>query len=118
LLEPTAKTSSYCTVSVNADVVFWVGPSVAVTVRGYDPGTVVGVIVTVAVAVLVESAWEVAVTVTLPGSFAAAVGAVYTPPEEIDPQGFGVPVHDTVLVKVQFTAVLLVLLTVGVNVAV
>jgi hypothetical protein len=102
---------------VKFDVVFWVGPSVAVTVRGYDPGTVVGVMVTVAVAVLVESAWEVAVTVTLLGSPAAAVGAVYTPPG-IDPHGFGVPVHDTELVKLQFTAVLLVLLTVGVNVAV
>jgi len=108
---------SYFTVSVKGAVVFWVGPSVAVTVRGYDPGTVVGLIVTVAVAVLVESAWEVAVTVTLPGRPDAAVGAVYTPPG-IDPQGFGVPVHDTVLVKLQLTAVLLVLLTVGVNVAV
>ena len=57
-------------------MVFWVGPSVAVTVSGYDPGTVVGVMVTVAVAVLVVSAWEVAVTVTLPGRPEAAVGAV------------------------------------------
>ncbi len=57
-------------------MVFWVGPSVAVTVRGYDPGTVVGVMVTVAVAVLVVSAWEVAVTVTLPGRPCADVGAV------------------------------------------
>ena len=58
-------------------MVFWVGPSVAVTVRGwYDPGTVVGLMVTVAVAVLVVSAWAVAVTVTLPGRPAAAVGAV------------------------------------------
>ena len=57
-------------------MVFWVGPSVAVTVRGYDPGTVVGVMVTVAVAILVVSAWEVAVTFTLPGRPEAAVGAV------------------------------------------
>jgi hypothetical protein len=42
----------------------------------YDPGTVVGVIVTADVAVLVESAAEVAVMVTLPGRPAAAVGAV------------------------------------------
>jgi hypothetical protein len=102
---------SYCTVSVKCAVVFWVGPSVAVTVRGYDPGTVVGLIVTVAVAVLVESAWEVAVTVTLAGRPAAAVGAVYTPPELIDPPLLAG-------VTVQFTAVLLVLSTVGVNVAV
>jgi hypothetical protein len=58
-------------------VVFWVGPSVAVTVRGYDPGTVGGLIVTVAIAVLVGSSWEVAVTVTLPGRPATSVGAVY-----------------------------------------
>lgn len=55
---------------------FWVGPSVAVTVSGYAPGTVVGVIVTVDDAVLVESAWEVAVTVTLVGRPTAIVGAV------------------------------------------
>jgi transcriptional accessory protein Tex/SPT6 len=61
---------------VKADVVFTVGPSVAVTVMGYDPGTVVGVIVTVADAVLVESAWEVAVMVALAGRPSAAVGAV------------------------------------------
>jgi hypothetical protein len=39
-------------------------------------GTVVGVMVTVAVANLVESAWEVAVTVALPGRPVAIVGAV------------------------------------------
>ena len=49
-------------------MVFWVGPSVAVTVSWYGPGTVVGVMVTVAVAVFVVSAWEVAVTVTLPAA--------------------------------------------------
>lgn len=54
-----------------------IAPSVAVTVMGYVPGTVVGVMVTVALAVLVESAWEVAVMVALPGRFSAAVGAVY-----------------------------------------
>jgi len=70
------KNIPYCTVSVNRDDVTWVGPSVAVTVRGYAPGTVVGVMVTVAVAVLVVSAWEVAVTVTLPGRPIAAVGEV------------------------------------------
>ena len=89
---------------------FWVGPSVAVTVSGYDPGTVVGLIVTVAVAVLVESAWEVAVMVALPGRPVAAVGAVYTPPEVIDPPFAGV--------TAQFTAVLPVFVTVAVNVAV
>ena len=57
-------------------MVFWVVPSVAVTVSGYDPGTVVGVMVTVAIAVLVVSAWEVAVIVALPGRPTAAVGAV------------------------------------------
>jgi hypothetical protein len=57
-------------------VVFEVGPSVAVTVSWYDPGTVVGVMVTVAIAVLVVSAWEVAVIVALPGRPTAAVGAV------------------------------------------
>jgi len=36
----------------------------------------------------------------------------------IDPQGLDAPVHDTELVKLQFTAVLLVFLTVGINVAV
>jgi hypothetical protein len=61
---------------VKGDVVFAVGPSVAVTVMGYAPGTVVGVIVTVADAVLVESAWEVAVMVALVGRPSAAVGAV------------------------------------------
>jgi hypothetical protein len=70
------KTWTYFTVSVKDDEVFWVVLSVAVTVRGYDPGTVVGVMVTVAMAVLVVSACEVAVTVTLPGRPAAAVGAV------------------------------------------
>jgi hypothetical protein len=45
-------------------------------VSGYDPGTVVGVMVTVAVAVLVVSAWDVAVMVALPGRPAAIVGAV------------------------------------------
>ena len=57
-------------------MVFEVGPSVAVTVSWYDPGTVVGVMVTVAIAVLVVSAWEVAVIVALPGRPTAAVGAV------------------------------------------
>lgn len=61
---------------VVAGLVTWVGASVAVTVMGYAPGTDVGVMVTVDVAVLVESAWEVAVTVTLPGRPSAAVGAV------------------------------------------
>jgi hypothetical protein len=56
--------------------VFCVTLSVTVTVMGYVPGTDVGVIVTVAGAVLVESAWEVAVTVTLPGRPSAAVGEV------------------------------------------
>jgi hypothetical protein len=79
-------------------------------VMGYEPGTVVGVIVTVAVAVLVESAWDVAVMVALPGRPAAAVGAVYTPAEVIDPPLAG----DTD----QFTAELLVFATVAVNVAV
>lgn len=52
--------------------------SVAVTVTVYPPftGTVVGVNVTVAEADLVESACDVAVTVTLPGRPAAMVGAV------------------------------------------
>jgi|SRR5580692_578386 hypothetical protein len=101
---------SHCTVSVIGEVVCDVGPSVAVTVIGYDPGTVVGVIVTVAVAILVESAWEVAVMVALPGRPAATVGAVYTPAEVIDPPFAG----DTD----QFTAVLLVFATVAINVAV
>jgi len=95
---------------VKFGVVFWVGPSVAVTLRGYDPGTVVGVMVTMAVAVLVVSAWEVAVIVALPGRPTAAVGAVYTPAEVIDPPFAGL--------TDQFTAVLLVWVTVAVNVAV
>jgi hypothetical protein len=41
------------------------------------PGTVVGVMVIVAFAVLVESVWEVAVTVTLVGRPSAASGDVY-----------------------------------------
>jgi hypothetical protein len=36
----------------------------------------------------------------------------------IDPQGLGVPVHDTVLLKLQFTAILLLFVTFGVNDAV
>jgi hypothetical protein len=36
----------------------------------------------------------------------------------IDPQGLGVPVHDTALLKVQLTPTLLVLVTVAVNDAV
>src|SRR5258707_10520660 len=77
------------TVNVKEDVVFWIEPSVAVTVRGYGPGMVEGVIVTVEWAVLVESAWEVAVMVALVGSPAAIVGAVYTPPALIDPAPAG-----------------------------
>lgn len=65
-----------------ADVVFTAEPSVAVTVMLYGSptmlvGTVVGVIVTVAVATLLESAWEVAVIVALPGRPTAIVGALY-----------------------------------------
>jgi hypothetical protein len=74
------------------------------------PGTVVGVIVTVAEADLVVSAAEVAVTVALVGRPAAIVGAVYKPVESIDPP-FGV-------VTAQVTAILLVFVTVEVNCAV
>lgn len=55
---------------------FVVGASVAVTVSAYVPGTDVGVIVTVAEADLLVSAWEVAVIVALAGKPSAAVGAV------------------------------------------
>ena len=59
-------------------MLFWIEPSVAVTVMlGYIPGTDVGVMVTVAAAFTVESAWEVAVTVALPGRPPAAIGDVY-----------------------------------------
>jgi hypothetical protein len=51
-------------------------PSIAITVTVNVPGTVAGFRVTVAVPVLVESACEVAVTVTEEGRLAAIVGAV------------------------------------------
>ena len=113
LLEPTAKTSSYCTVSVNAAVVFWVGPSVAVTVMLYGaPAMAVGMVAGVSISVpkpdLVESAWDVAVMVTFPGRPAAIVGAVYRPVELIEPPLLAG-------VTVQVTAVLLVFVTVAVN---
>jgi hypothetical protein len=62
---------------VKAAVVFEVGPSVAVTVRrGYDPGSVVGFRAMEAVPVLLVSATDVAVMVTLLGRPAAIVGGV------------------------------------------
>jgi hypothetical protein len=95
-----------------SDTVFdsTVVPSVAVTVMGYVPGTDVGVMVTVAIAILVASAWEVAVMVALPGRPSAAVGAVYRPVELMVPP--------FVVVTAQVTAVLLVFVTVAVNCAV
>jgi hypothetical protein len=61
---------------VNDAVVCVTVPSVAVTVMGYDPGTVDGVMVTVAVALFVVSACDVAVMVALVGRPTAIVGAV------------------------------------------
>jgi hypothetical protein len=55
-------------------------------------------------------------TVTLDGSPVAIVGAVYDPPL-IVPHGFELALQETELLKLQFTAVLVVLLTVAVNVA-
>ena len=43
----TTNNQPQFTVNVKEDVVFWIEPSVAVTVRGYAPGMVEGVIVTV-----------------------------------------------------------------------
>ena len=57
-------------------VVGGVPASVAVTVTLNTPGTVAGFKVTVAFPDFVESAWDVAVTVTDGGSPAAIVGAV------------------------------------------
>ena len=93
-------------------MVFCVGPSVAVTVRLYGAptmavGTVVGVIVSVLDPLAVELAWVVAVIFALPGRPTAIMGAVYKPVELIDPALDGV--------TDQFTAVLLVFVTVAVN---
>lgn len=85
-------------------------PSVAVTVIGYIPGTVDGVIVTVADALLLVSAADVAVIVALPGSPATIVGAVYTPPDVIVPAVDGDTDH--------VTAVFVVFVTVALKVAV
>ena len=63
--------------------------------------------VSVVEADLVESAWEVAVTVALPGRPRAIAGAVYKPPDEIDPPLAGV--------TDQVTAVFVVFVTVAVN---
>jgi hypothetical protein len=71
---------------------------------------------TVAWAVAVERACDVAVTVTLDGSPVAIVGAVYAP-LLIVPHGFELALQETELLKLQFTAVLVVLVTVAVNVA-
>jgi len=87
-------------------------------VRAYVPGTVAGVIVCGVDPVLVVSAAEVAVMVTVVGRPAAMVGAVYTPVvEPMEPQGLGVPAHDCELLKVQVTAVLVVFVTFAVNVS-
>ena len=75
-----------------------------------------GVSVTVDEAVLVVSACEVAVTVTLAGRPVWIVGAVYAPPEVIAPHRFAALVQETLLLRLQVTAVLLELVTVGVNV--
>jgi hypothetical protein len=78
-----------------------VGPSVAFTVTVYGfRGMVAAFRVTVAVPVLLESACEVAVIVTEAGRLAAMVGAVYLPLVSIEPDD-----------AVQFTAVLVVLVT-------
>jgi hypothetical protein len=68
--------------------------------------------------VLVMSACEVAVTVTLDGSPVAIVGAVYAPVESMDPQGLGLAVQDTELLSDQATEVLVEFVTVAVNEAV
>jgi hypothetical protein len=70
-------------------------------------GTVVGVIVSLLVPVAVALACEAAVMVALLGRPKAIAGAVYRPVEEMLPA----PVGDTD----QFTAVLLLLVTVAVN---
>jgi len=71
---------------------------------------------------LVGSAWDVAVTVTLAGRPAAIVGAVYVVGllvvELNVPHGFEAVVHNTELVKVQLTAVLVPFVTVAVKVVV
>ena len=61
-----------------------------------------GMIVTLAVAVLLESAALVAVTVTVCGLLSAA-GAVYNPPLEIVPTG-GLTDHVTAVLLVPVTA--------------
>jgi hypothetical protein len=110
LKQRSQKQSPYCTFRLKDDELTEVGPSVAVTMIGYVFGTDVGVMVTVAVATLVVSACEVAVMVALPGRPSAAVGAVYTPPAVMDPP--------LVVVTAHVTAVLVVLDTVAVKVAV
>ena len=94
--------TDYCTTKLTACACA-VGPSAAVTVTWYPGagcGTVAGLRLTVAVALLLESACEVAVIVTVEGSPPAIVGAVYFPAPSIDPAD-----------AVQFTVVLFVLVT-------
>ena len=75
----TARKRSYCTITVYEDSVCVVGcatGSVAVTVTVYVPGSVAGLMVSVAEPVFVVSAAEVAVMVTVAGSPGATVGEV------------------------------------------
>jgi hypothetical protein len=101
--------SLLATLAVN----FCVPPSPTVAVFGETVTATAGgaVIVTVALAVLVESAWDVAVIVTVAG-LGTVPGAVYKPFASMLPQL--VPEHP-LPVTVQVTAVSFVFDTVAVN---
>jgi hypothetical protein len=94
------------TVAVNC----WCAPVTTLAVAG-DTETLTGMIVTVAVADLLESACEVAVTLTVDG-LGTVVGAVYRPELESVPQAD--PLHPAPD-RLHVTAVLLVPVTVAVN---
>src|SRR5438876_896764 len=105
----TAVLAVFCTVAVNC----WVPPVATVA----DSGEIVmltavaDVIVTWAEADFVASAWDTAVTVTVPG-LGTTAGAVYSPELEIVPTVALPPVTP---LTCQVTAVLAVFCTVAVN---